>query len=228
MLPKYLVDKSGQRSHLALCLALGKKITFVDPLQGNLIKIDGKAFWAKPFGSLMGHKQLKRFVVISKELTGETVDDQWEMADFEITDEDSYETRVIVRSHLGRKLSEGDVCICYDLRDEVLPDDTAAVIEGIDFAKVVIVGKARSVLRARKRRRKYLVKKLAPIRTDDDDEFDDFLDELEGDADLRHGVTFYCTETEGDQSGDPDDEDIDGTLTLVQDIHPTDEMTIPH
>ena len=197
LLPKHLVNLTGNRTRLALCHSMGKKMALVDPICGSILKIDGKTYWTKPFEPLMTHQQLKRFVVLSKEDFGQAVTPKFQLADFELTDEDTYEDRVIVRSHLGTIIHEGDVCLAYDLRDAVLPDEISDQINKIDFSKVIIVCKARMEKKTKKRpRREWRLRKLAPLYPDDVEVFDEFMDELEDDAKLREGIIAYKDGTE--------------------------------
>lgn len=200
VMPKHLVDLSGNRTRLSLCLKMGKKMTFIDPLRGTVLKIDGKTFWGRPFDALLSHDRMSRFVILSKELTGETVG-KWAMAEFEITDEDTYEDRIIVKSHLGNILHEGDVCHAYDLRETVFPDDITSVIDKVDFSKIIIVAKARTEPKQKKRpRRVWKLKNLAPVHPDDTNDFEDFMDDLEIDDDLRTGVVAFTED--GNQETD--------------------------
>lgn len=197
LLPKHLVSLTGNQTKLALCHAIGKKMALVDPIRGSVVKLDAKTFWTKPFEPLLTHQRLRRFAVLSKDEIGPGLAPKFTLADFELTDEDTYEDRVIVRSHLGKLINEGDICLAYDLRDAVFPDEVSDQIGKIDFSKIVIVAKARPEKKPKKRpRRQWRLKKLAPLYPDDEVAFDDFMDELEDDEKLRAGIVAFKEDTD--------------------------------
>lgn len=214
LLPKNLVNISGGRSKLGICFKYGKKISLIDPFNGNIIKVDSKFYWTKPFDPLMCYKELKRFVVLGKEIK-EEINDKISIAEFELTDEETYGERFLVNSHLGNKLEIGDVCLCYDLRDSIFPDDISRALEQIDYSGIIVVSKTSSSLRNKKRNRKWRLKELTPHREDDDQEFESFMDTLEFDTELRNGVTFLKNEKEADDNIQDDTDEIEGEMKII-------------
>lgn len=140
---------------------------------------------------------------------------KFQLAEVELTDEETYTDRILVRTHLGHLLNEGDVCLAYDLRDSVFPDDISDALHRVEFLSgLVIAARARQAVKKKKkkRQRKFQLKKLAPIA--DEAGFESFMDELEQDEELRNGVLLYHADRVGTTTTDDDDE-IDGVLNII-------------
>ncbi|OHT05102.1 60S ribosomal export protein nmd3 [Tritrichomonas foetus] len=219
LMPNHLFEMTGRKSKIMICLSIGKYLTMIDPFHANTIKIDSKQYWTKPFEPLMTHKSLKRFVIISKEILNK-VDEKYTICELELTDEDTYSDRILVKTHLGRILNEGDVCLAYDLRDVVFTDDVSNSLSKIDFSFVIVVARGSQSASSKKkknRQRPYKLKKLAPVV--DEDEFELFMDELEADSELRNGVLLYKNEIIEDQNDvneeNGNSDDVDGVLSII-------------
>ena len=117
-------------------------------------------------------------------------DCRFKMADVEITDEETYDEPIIVRTHLGDKLREGCVVLCYDRRVSCLPDAVDNVFKKRNLPDVIVVG------RAHDKKRSYKVRELAPHNSDDEAEFQGFMTDLAEDSELRQDVTIYKGDTE--------------------------------
>ena len=73
---------------------------------------------------------------------------RFQIAELELTDEETYSDRVLVRTHLGFLLNEGDVCYGYDLREAVFPDEVSDSLKKTEFLSgVVVVARAPSALK---------------------------------------------------------------------------------
>ena len=185
ILPKKVFESTGRQSPLCLVTKIGRAIRFVNPFTGHSFVVDGKIILTYNFEPLLSHDRLVQFAILSKDIISKNGD--YEIADFEITDVETYDERVIVRSHLGKLLNEGDICTAYDLRSESLTDENEALIRKLKFERIVIVGKYHEP--KPKKAKKYKVKTLAPTMKEDDKAIEEFLDEIEDNPDLAEGVT---------------------------------------
>lgn len=182
VLPKKLFESTGRQSRMCLVSKMGKQVHFVNPLTGHNFVVDSKTLFSSNLEPLLSHERLVRFVVLSKEIISKNGD--YEMADFEITDEETYSDRIVVRSHLGSILNEGQVCNCYDLRAETFTDEMEKIIKKIDFERVIIVGKARDEKNKSRKKKKVLT--LAPTTKEDDKALEQFIDEMDDDPQVAN------------------------------------------
>ena len=100
LLPSFLVQKTGNQSFIAVCFKISKNIKMIDPVTCKIISVDGPTYWKNPFETLLTLSSLKKFVVVSIDVSGPKVG-RFQPADIELTDEDTYQDRIIVKSHLG-------------------------------------------------------------------------------------------------------------------------------
>ena len=186
VLPPEIVKSNGSHSFIGIVHRMSKIIRMVDPLTGRFIDVDTTTYWKKPFEAILTHRDLKRFVVLTIDpIETNDRDCRFHMADVELTDEETYDEHIVVRTHLGDKIREGCVVLCYDRRTSCLPDAVDNVFKKRNLPDVIIVG------RAHDKKRPYKVKELAPHNSDDEDEFQGFIDDLAEDSELRQDVTIY-------------------------------------
>jgi nonsense-mediated mRNA decay protein 3 len=189
VLPPRWTRSTGNQSFIAVVYKVGRKIKLIDPVTATMIDIDGPTYWDKPFEPALTVKSMKPFVVIMIDPVGPRLG-RFQLADVELTDEETYGERLLVRSHLGAQLKEGAHCCAYDMRACVLPDVVQHIFTKQDLPDVVIAGTGHPTRHRGRRKRVWHLKQLAP-RKDDEEEFEEFLDELENDPDLRKDVNIY-------------------------------------
>lgn len=182
ILPKFLVSSTGNKSHVAICRKMAKNIRLVDPLSGNNITVDAATYWKNPFDPALTTEHLRRFIVLSIDV----IDGNY--ADVELTDEETYQDRILTKTHLGNVLVENELCLAYDLRVSVVSDKAEEVFKKYGIPEVIVVGRTKSETR---RKRAWHVKELAPYDDDVHEEFEEFLDELEEDPELRQDIKIY-------------------------------------
>jgi nonsense-mediated mRNA decay protein 3 len=186
ILPQYFVKKTGNQSHCAVVQRMTKIIRLVDPMTANVIDIDASTYWKNEFKPVCTANSLTKFNVINIEKCGPKVG-RYQLADVELTDE-NYDERFMVRTHLGDQLYIGEPCLAYDTRSLVLPDNVMAVITKYDISPIIIVGRTHT---KKSGVRKWHVKELAPHKSSDDDDFNNFMEDLEDDPELRQDVDIY-------------------------------------
>ena len=205
VLPPKLVKGTGNQCFVAVVQRVAKKIRMVDPVTAKMIDVDGPTYWQASdtpmFLPVMTLGSLRRFVVVSIDPVGGQTG-RFQLADVEITDEDTYEERILVRSHLGGILREGEPCLGYDIRASALPDEVEAVFKKRELPDVILVGRARTNTKKNKKRH-WHVKELAPRDESEQEEFNEFLSDLEDDAELRKDIDIYKNEDVNE-----DDQDV--------------------
>lgn len=190
ILPKWLVKKTGNKCHCAVVQRVAKKIHLVDPMSAETITVDGPTYWKNEFLPLCSAKSLRKFNIINIEFCGESKG-KYQLADVELTDE-SYRERILVKTHLGKHLSLEHPCLAYDLRVMVKSNKDEDIIRDYGISDVIIAGKTTE--RRKTGTMKWVVKELAPRHELDEDDFNEFLDDLENDEDLRKDVDIYINE----------------------------------
>lgn len=221
LLPDYLIKSTGNKSFVAICLKVNKVLKLVDPMSGLIIKVDAKKYWNKPFDPLMTYKQCTVFNVLSIEPVGSRAG-AFQVADVEITDEETYTERLIVRTHLGSILKEGDSVLCYDLRTFSLPENAEDRLKKAGGQEVFICAKTWPEKKKKSQKRKWMIKELAPHGEDPD--FDEFLDELDENKDLRAGVQIYKKENAPDEELDPE---VVGPMVALSELQ-IDDGSVPN
>jgi len=189
ILPKHLVQGSGNQSRVAVVHKVSRIIRMVDPMTGIGIDVDGPKYWNKEFLPILNHKSLKRFIVLTIEPFGPKTG-RFQIADVEITDEETYSDRLMVRTHLGEMLREGEPCLGYDLRTTIIPDEAMKKLKEVSVSDVIIVGRTQDH-KKKKGVRPWQLKQLAPHKSSDAEEFEEFMNDLEDDPELRQDVTIY-------------------------------------
>ncbi|OHT16745.1 NMD3 family protein [Tritrichomonas foetus] len=190
LLPPHLVQKSGNQCFIGVCFKVNRNIKLIDPVTAKIISVDGPKYWNFPFETLLTLSSLKKFVVLSIETTGPRIG-RFQTADVELTDEETYQDRIIVKTHLGNELKEGEGCLAYDIRTTMISDDAMDVFKKHDLPEVIIVGRTHQTSQKKNRQRPWHVKQVAPTFSDDQQDFEEFLDDLEDNPDLRKGIEIY-------------------------------------
>ena len=167
LLPKFFFNNSGHKMNFGICLKISKKIKLIDPFNGLKFNIESKSYWTHPFESLLKYDRLKRFIILNKEDI--EIKNDYLISDLEITDEDTFNERIISRTCFGNIFNIGDICLVYDLRSESLINEAEKRIKINDFSGIIIVGKGKENIKKNK------IKTLAPILNEDDIDFLDFV-----------------------------------------------------
>ncbi|KAK8837653.1 hypothetical protein M9Y10_036186 [Tritrichomonas musculus] len=191
LLPPFLVKGTGNQCFVAVCFKVSKNIKLIDPVTCKIISVNGPTYWKNPFEPLLTLGSLKKFVVVSIETSGPKVG-RFQPADVELTDEDTYQERIIVKSHLGCDLREGESCFAYDLRSSIIPDDAMDVFKKHNLPEVIIVGRVpQSHANKKKRQRPWHLKRIGNQFSSEQEDFEEFLDDLEENPELRKGISIY-------------------------------------
>lgn len=161
------------------------------------------AFWKNPFEAICNPKQMIEFVVMDVEFRDQkafpgqgpvsmrhTLADVWVVKASELGLDDS---TVHVRSHLGNLLKPGDTVLGYDLRDANVNNGDFEKLSADTIPNVLLVKKSYDKT-VRKQNRNWKLKHLAEdvaLDTDIENDYNEFLEDLEEDPELRQNVNIF-------------------------------------
>ena len=197
LLPQYLVKGTGNQCFIAVCFKVNRNIKLIDPVTAKIISVDGPKYWNNPFEPLLTLSSLRKFMVLSIEITGPKIG-RFQTADVELTDEETYQDRIIVKTHLGNELKEGDGCLAYDVRASMISDDAMNVFKKHSLPEVIIVGRTHQAAHKKHRERPWHLKQVAPQFSSEQEDFEEFLDDIEENPELRKGIDIYKNEEADD------------------------------
>ncbi|KAJ3579159.1 hypothetical protein NPX13_g1404 [Xylaria arbuscula] len=206
-LPISLAKQAGNISPLSICYKIGTSVYLLDPSTLQTADISSPVYWRAPFGALAEAKDLVEFMVMDCELVGPTKG-RWVLADVELakaTDLGSNTQTYWARTHLGGLLHAGDSVMGYMLTGTNFNNPEFEAIEQSHTYSSripdVIIVKKHYPNKRRNRKRNWKIKRMAkdegellPKKADQermDREFEQFLQDIEGDEEFRAGVQLY-------------------------------------
>jgi nonsense-mediated mRNA decay protein 3 len=236
-LPKALAQNLSDFNPLCLVKTIGAGIHIVDPLTGERQEISSDKYWMHEFQPLMSSRDLVKFVVIDVE---PVVQEQrasakkrgfgrkTEMGELTVARDDDLgvnDTQYSCLTHLAHLMRSGDVIMGYDLTRAAWAQERGAekLCRGA-LPDVILVRK--NYREGREGDRHWGLKELEVDVEDDDGgrgkhderarekDYETFLQELEGDKELRSHVNLYKKEKRQHQtatvkSDDRDDDEED-------------------
>lgn len=206
-LPIKLARQIGNISPLVLCSRIGTEVNFMDPNTLQTASVSAPIYWRSPFGALADAKELVEFIVMDIEPLGQTKG-KWVLGQVEVaraSDLGVNDKTYFARTHMGTLLHAGDSVMGYMLTGTNFNNEEFEAIEqshaySSTIPDVVLV-KKHYPNRRRNRKRNFKVKRmnrdegeLLPKKADQermDREFDQFLDDIEQDAEFRAGISLY-------------------------------------
>ncbi|GAB5576696.1 60S ribosomal export protein NMD3 isoform X1 [Prionailurus iriomotensis] len=236
---KILAQSLGNMNQICVCIRVTSAIHLIDPNTLQVADIDGSTFWSNPFNSLCHPKQLEEFIVMEcsivrdlkrsagagmiskKHMLGEV----WVQKTSEMNTDKQY----FCRTHLGHLLNPGDLVLGFDLANCNLNDEHVNKMNSDRVPDVVLIKKNYDRTK-RQRRRNWKLKELARERenmdTDDERQYQDFLEDLEEDEAIRKNVNIYRDSTIPVES-DTDDEGAPriSLAEMLEDLHISQDAT---
>ncbi|KAG8136113.1 putative 60S ribosomal export protein [Naja naja] len=177
-----LAQSLGNMSQICICIRVTSAIHVIDPSTLQIAEIDGNTYWRHPFNSLFHPKQLEEFIHILAEA--------WVQKTSELNTDHQY----FCRTHLGHLLNPGDLVLGFDLVNCNLNDEFANKMNPHSIPDVVLIKKCYDRTK-RQRRRNWKLKELQRDRdnmdTNDERQYQDFLEDLEEDETIRKNVNIY-------------------------------------
>lgn len=209
VLPRVIAQQLGNISPLVLCHKVTTNVHFIDPNTLQTAELPSSVYWNVPFRSVMNQKQLVEYYVVDVEPSGRNQGSgKHLLADVQVTrcgESGALNSSGILfaRSHLGNILKPGDICLGYDLTVANLnSDEMTDFMQRHELPDVVLVKKSYRHLRRPKHQQRAWKLKSLDMEVDEDDgkgedvemrarEYEQFLQDLEEDKDLRETVNIY-------------------------------------
>jgi hypothetical protein len=218
VLPKELARNLADISPMVLVKGISAALCVVDPLTGERRDISTDKYWRHEFPSLMSSREVAKYIVLSVEpilnttsmrpsnkKRGTGSDRKVRLAEVTVAREKDFgmnDTQFTCVTHLGNILREGDTVLGYDLA-------SASWTKELDAHKILVRKDLPDVVLVRKQypskgkgERSFQLKTLDAQRDDSggvkakeetamEEDFEEFLDQLEGDKEMRGQVNLY-------------------------------------
>ncbi|KAL7306339.1 hypothetical protein TKK_0001764 [Trichogramma kaykai] len=203
-LPKHLTHQLGGITSICLIYRVSCSIHLIDVASGQLADVSANVYWRYPFNSICNPKQLKEYYVINIEPISEKekkkfpgqghVSNKYVIADAWVVKDLTDENHIHTRTHLGGILKPGDSVLGYALGEMNVNDPNFEKLNQDLVPNVILVRKFYPTNKsARRRARMWKLKHIAEdvdIGTENDD-YNDFLEELEEDTEMRNNINIY-------------------------------------
>ncbi|CAG9809837.1 unnamed protein product [Chironomus riparius] len=204
-LSKKLQQSSGNISPICLVQNVATTVHLIDPITAQMADISGQTYFRYPFLPICDPKQLVQYTVMDIEIIKErktfpgqgpvsykhVIADIWLVKSSELGINDS---TIHTKTHLGHLLRPGDEVLGFDLRDSVINNDDFEKLNPDNVPDVIVIKKHFPDKDKRRRMRKWKLKRLpkeADGDTDMENDYNEFLDDLEEDPDMRMRVNIY-------------------------------------
>ncbi|KAG5363514.1 60S ribosomal export protein [Yarrowia sp. B02] len=205
VLPASIAKHNANIAPLVLCTKVTNTLHFVDPNTLQTCEIPGSVYWRKQFPSLADASRLQEFVVLDIEPLG-PVKGKFALADATVArvgDMGRNDTTYNIRTHLGGVLHPGDSAYGYFLATSNFNNAYWDELDKENLPDVILV-KKHYPGRRKKRNRHWKLKRMALEHNLEDDpkvtkndldkaerDYEQFLQELEEDTELRGTVNLY-------------------------------------
>ena len=247
-LPIKLARQFSNISPLVLCSRIGNSVHLLDPMTLHVTDVTAPTYWRAPFETLATVGELVEYIVLDIEPLGPTrgklvlADVQVMKASGGASDDEIFHTR----THLGHILQAGDSCLGYNLKDSNFNSDNFESLNQDRLPDVVIVKKAYPNRRKKNRPRQWKLKSIAKDAEDSNVEgafgrgalgrrggvdtdkvekqYEEFLNDLEEDPEMRAGVNLYKSEEQQTKDENEMDESDGGELEEDENLPKMDEL----
>lgn len=208
-LPPKIAISLGNLGPLVICTKVSNSIMLMDPNTLRYCFLDADQYWRSPFNSLISSRRLVEYVVLDIDNVSAEVNVaglRYALADAQVarvSDFGRNDTIFNIRTHLGHLLSPGDHALGYDLYGANPNDSELDKYKGFVLPEAILIKKSYEEKRQRKRgkSRAWKLKNLS-MEVDDtakggvdqdkvDNEYEEFLRDLEENPDLRFNVSLY-------------------------------------
>jgi len=236
-LPVRLARSLGSIGQICHVQKVNHLLHLIDPNTCQVAELNSVTFFKMPFKNLVLPKQLQEYTIMNIEPIEEhekhkfagqgaiskkhVLADAWVVKSSELG---RNEDTIHCRTHLGHLLQPGDIALGFDLKNTNVNDDNLEKMAVDKIPDVVLVKKVYAEKSLRVRRRKWKLKRIDEIHqetgsvTSDNDEYGDFLNDLEEDTELRQHINVYKdTRKIAVDQGEEDDEIPQITLAEMLD-----------
>ncbi|EEF28848.1 60S ribosomal export protein NMD3 [Ricinus communis] len=207
-LPPKVAVSLGNLGPLVICTKVTNSIALLDPLTLRHCYLDGDQYWRSSFKSLLTSRQLVEYIVLDVDIISPEVNigsSKYAMAEVQVarlSDFGKNDTIFFIKTHLGHILKPGDQALGYDLYGANSNDIELDKYKGLVLPEAILIKKSYEEKRQRKRGKPRAWKlKSLEMEVDDsrgrndqekmDTEYEQFLRDLEENAELRFNVSLY-------------------------------------
>lgn len=206
-LPKKLTHQLGSINPISVVYKVSSGIHIVDVSSGQVAEVSSNIYWRHPFNSICNPKQLKEYIVINiepikdedkKKFPGQGyVSHKFAIADVWVVKAEDLgldQAEIHTRTHLGGILKPGDSVLGYSLSENNINDVHFENLDSDSIPDVVLIKKFYGYDKAaRRRQRMWKLKHLAQDvdMNSDNNDYNEFLEELEEDPELRSNINIY-------------------------------------
>ncbi|XP_018319253.1 60S ribosomal export protein NMD3 [Agrilus planipennis] len=209
-LPKKFAQQCGGISQICLVHRVTSALQLIDPASSQITEINSKLFWRNHFGSICDPKQLVEYIVMDiqpimdknrNKFPGQgfisnrhILADTWVVRASDLGIEENF---IHARTHLGAILKPGDSVLGYNLKDSNINDENFDKMD-INYLPDVILVKKYYDRSVQRRKRMWKLKHLNAediVLTTNSNDYNEFLDDLEEDPELRQNVNIFRDKT---------------------------------
>ncbi|CAG9865332.1 unnamed protein product [Phyllotreta striolata] len=210
-LSKKMTQQLGGISPLCLIYRVTSSIHLIDPTTAQIAEVSSTVYWRNPFSAICNPKQLVEYIVMDiepimdkdrKYFPGQgAISYRHVLADIWVTKASEIglnDATIHTRTHLGHVLKPGDSVLGYNLEDSNVNDANFDKLDKSIVPDVILVKKHYGDKSFRRRQRIWKLKRLAEGDTafdPDANDFNEFLDDLEEDPDLRQNINIFKDKT---------------------------------
>lgn len=210
-LPKKLTQQLGGISSICLVYRVTSSIHLIDPCTTQIAEVNSSVYWRTPFNSICNPKQLVEYIVMDiepilnkdkKSFPGQgsisnkhILSDVWLVRASELGLNDN---PVHVRTHLGHVLKVGDSALGYNIEDSNINDNNFNKLDSSKVPTIILVKKHYGGKSERRKYRNWKLKHLSDENAafnQDTNDYNEFLEDLEEDPDLRQNVNIFKSKT---------------------------------
>ncbi|KAJ8368786.1 hypothetical protein SKAU_G00088140 [Synaphobranchus kaupii] len=191
----------------------------IDPNTLQIAEVDGSTYWRNPFSSLCNPRQLVEFIVMDIDIIRDqkqkagaglrsnkhTLAELWVQKTSEMDMGQQYHCRTF----LGHLLNIGDLVLGFDFANSNINDEFLNKMNPHHVPDVVLIKKSYDRSKRAKRRNwklKEIEKDREGMDTDDERQYQDFLEDLEEDEALRKNINIFRDSSKVPVESDTDDE----------------------
>lgn len=213
VLPKQTVPKCNSIDRLVLCHRIGHNVKLVSPVTGQTADLPASVFFKWPFTPVVSTKAMVEFLVLDVEHTyergGGDMGGKFSVVEATVAPANDVSQTYFVRTHLGAILNAGDSVLGYDLRNTNFNHEQWNSLKEEQIPDIVLVRKVYE--RSTKPHKKtWKLRRIAPELEQMDEKsqaYQDFLQELEEDADLQNDVEMFAEKGEPKPQGESESEE---------------------
>jgi nonsense-mediated mRNA decay protein 3 len=189
-LPQRLYNSMGSIGPIVIVYNINSNIYIIDPQTLKAGEISAFHYFNKdkPFRSLFSHQQIIEYTVIDVEQQSEEKKNgKFVLGDVQVcktSEMGQPDAIVFCKTHLHNILQVGDQVYGYDVKNASLNDDALNSYKNITLPDVILAKKKYD----RPLKRIWMLRRYI---MELDDDYEEFLDDLEHDPDMRSRITLY-------------------------------------